>query len=83
MLSTVKNQPGVSDFTSAKAPYDLKGKEASIVVGTLKKYGIQMKYQVLVFIDDKSLSQIIITYHDNDENAKIAANRILKSLKLL
>jgi len=82
-ISTMESQPGVSDFTSAKAPYELKGKEATIVVGTLKKYGIGMKYQLLAFIDDISLSQIIITYHEDDENAREAANRILKSLKLL
>lgn len=82
-VSSLENQPGISDVTSAKAPYDLKGKEAKIVVGTFKKYGILFKYQMLVFLDDTSLSQIIITYHDNDENAKKAANRILESLKLL
>ena len=82
-LTTMHTQPGVSDFTSAKAPYDLQGREATIVIGTLKQYGISMKYQFLAFIDDNSLSQIIITYHDDDENAKEAANRILKSIKLL
>ena len=82
-ISTMESQPGINDFTSAKAPYNLKGREATIVVGTLKQYGIGMKYQLLAFTDDKSLSQIIITYHDNDENAKKAANRIMKSLKLL
>jgi hypothetical protein len=82
-IASMENQPGVTDLTSAEAPYDVPGREATIVVGTLREYGINFKYQMLAFIDNKSLSQIIITYHDNDEYAKEAANRIIKSLKLL
>jgi hypothetical protein len=82
-IAGMENQPGVTDLTSADVPYDVVGREATIVVGTLKKYGIKFKYQMLAFIDDKSLNQIIITYHENDEYAREAANRIIKSLKLL
>ena len=82
-INSIENQPGVTDLASSISHYPLKVNKASMVVGTFKKYGIKFKFKMLIFAGDNQLSQIIVEYHENDENAEKASERIFKSLKLL
>lgn len=82
-INSIESQPGVTDLSSSIEPYTLKGNKASMVIGTLKKYGIRFKYKMLIFARENQLSQIIVEFHEDDEEAEKASNRIFKSLKLL
>lgn len=82
-INSVENQLGASDLYSSIAPYTLQGNQASMVTGTIKKYGIQYEFKMLIFAGENHLSQIIVEFHENDENAEKASERIFKSLKLL
>ena len=82
-INSIENQPGASDLSSSISPYTLKGKKASMVTGTIKKYGIQYKFFMLIFASENQLSQIIVEFHENDKNAEKASDRIFNSLKLL
>jgi len=82
-INTIKQQPGVSDYTHTTEPYSLSGTEAKIITGKLKKYGIRFTYKQLLFLKDSGLSQIMVMYHQDDKNAEKASNRIFNSIKLL
>jgi len=82
-INSIENQDGVTDLLSSISPYSLKDNEASMVTGTLKKYGIKFKFKMLIFARENQLSQIIVEFHETDENAEKASMRIFKSLKLL
>lgn len=82
-ISSIQGQPGVTDLTFSIEPYTLKDNQAGMVIGTLKKYGIQFKFRMLIFASGNQLSQIVVEFHENDENAEKASERIFKSLKLL
>jgi predicted nucleic acid-binding Zn ribbon protein len=82
-INSIENQPGISDLTSTRTPYKIKGKEAIMINGTLKRYGILFDYKMLIFIGNHQLSQVLVSYHVGDLNAQKAADRIFKSLKLL
>ena len=82
-INSIENQPGVTDLYSSITPYSLQDNEASMVKGTLKKYGIRFKFHMLIFAGEHQLSQIVVEFHEDDEDAEKAAQRIFKSLKLL
>jgi hypothetical protein len=82
-INSMENQPGVTDLSSSLAPYAIKDHEASMVNGTLKKYGVPFKFHMLVFSGEHQLSQIIVEFHEDDEEAEKASERIFKSLKIL
>ena len=82
-INSIENQPGIADLSSSISPYKLKGNKASKVSGTFKKYGVPFKFHMLIFANENRLSQIVVEFHENDENAEKAAQRIFNSLKLL
>ncbi len=82
-INSIENQPGITDLSSYITPYTLPGNKASMVSGTFKKYGIRFKFNMLIFAGENNLSQIIVEFHENDENAEKANGRIFKSFKLL
>ena len=82
-INSMENRPGVTDLLSSNSPYPLGGKEASMVTGSMKMYGIKFNFKMLIFAGEHQLSQVVVIFHENDENAEKAADRIFKSLKLL
>lgn len=82
-LGSMKSGPGIESFNFSESPVSIKNAEAKLVKGEFTKLKVHSAYQMLLLKRSNQLTQIVVIYHQNDEEAQKATGRIIKTLRIL